>query len=111
MVWSIPRRDPATVTARIVWPVAAVLLSLLTLAVGGLVLAGQRANEISLDRQRASLGVLLDHERAKALRALAVTSRAGKPPRRSSIRCRPDRAQRAIGAALRRPTGSTSPSW
>ncbi|WP_406854023.1 EAL domain-containing protein [Alsobacter sp. KACC 23698] len=87
-------------TARIVWPVAAVLLSLLTLAVGGLVLAGQRANEISLDRQRASLGVLLDHERAKALRDLAVTVSGGEAAAALKHPMSPDRAQRAIGAAL-----------
>ena len=87
-------------TARIVWPVAAVLLSLLTLAVGGLVLAGQRANEISLDRQRASLGVLLDHERAKALRALAVTVSGGEAAAALKHPMSPDRAQRAIGAVL-----------
>ena len=53
MTWSTRRRNPDAVTAKIVLPVAAVLLSLLVFAIGGLVFAGKRTNDLAVERQRS----------------------------------------------------------
>lgn len=100
MALRILRRGPASVTARIVWPVAAVLVSLLVLAVGGIMLASQRANEIANDRQRSMLSAVLDDEKAKALRDLAVTISSSDAIAALQHPMSAERAQRFIGAAL-----------
>ena len=100
MAWSFARRASTSVTARIVWPVAAVLVSLLALAVGGVMLASQRANEIARDRQRATLTAVLDQQRDAVLRDLALT--LATPDAIASLRhpMSPERAQRFIGGTL-----------
>jgi diguanylate cyclase (GGDEF)-like protein len=71
MSWSQSRTSPSSATARIVWPVAAVLLSLLALAVGGLVWTGQRTNELAAEQQLATLSASLDTEKRQTLQRFA----------------------------------------
>ncbi len=59
MSWIRFRFNQNAVTARIVWPVAAVLLSLLSLAFLALVWTGQRANELALERQTNHMNAAL----------------------------------------------------
>lgn len=59
MSWIKFRFNQNAVTARIVWPVAAVLLSLLSLAFLALVWTGQRANELALERQTNQMNAAL----------------------------------------------------
>jgi diguanylate cyclase (GGDEF)-like protein len=59
MAWTSLRRHATSVVARIVLPMAAVLLSLLALAVGGLIWAGQRTNDVAVERQRTLLAAAL----------------------------------------------------
>jgi diguanylate cyclase (GGDEF)-like protein len=102
MHWTTYRRDPAAVTARIVMPVASVLLSLLIVAVGGLVFTGQRSNELALERQRVNLAASLDAERWHVLRGLASTVMSPDAQKALSHPMSPEGAQRAIGEALER---------
>jgi diguanylate cyclase (GGDEF)-like protein len=100
MPWNNLRRNPAAVTARIVLPVAAVLLSLLALAVGGLVVTGKRSNELALDRQRVNLAASLAAESRHVLRSLAATVASPEAQAALSQPISPSRAQRAVSALL-----------
>jgi diguanylate cyclase (GGDEF)-like protein len=67
MAWISLRRHATSVVARIVLPMAAVLLSLLGLAVGGLIWAGQRTNDVAVERQRSLLGAALQAQADEVL--------------------------------------------
>ncbi len=62
---------PKAATARIVWPIAGILLSLLTLAVGGLAWSGQRTNELAVERQRVQLVGAIESRKRQALEDLS----------------------------------------
>ena len=64
------RLDPNAVTARIVWPVAAILLSVLGLVVAGLAWTGQQTNDLALEKQRATVVSIVRVIEAQALRRL-----------------------------------------
>jgi diguanylate cyclase len=70
MFWSTIRGNPNTVVARIVWPMAAVLFSLLGLAVGGLIWTSERANEIARERQQTQLSRAILNQGQATLRDL-----------------------------------------
>ena len=77
MSWMKFRFNQNAVTARIVWPVAAVLLSLLSLAFLALVWTGQRANELALERQINQMNAALALKGQHALshlRSIATSS-------------------------------------
>jgi len=100
MSWSSIRRSPNAVTARIVWPVATVLVSMLFFALGGLYLTGQRANELALDRQRTNLEASLESERFQLLIHLARTATSPTAQEALSHPMSPEKAQAAIGELL-----------
>lgn len=59
-----------SVTVRIVWPVAVILLCLLALLVGAMAWSGRRADATALERQRIELAGVLDRERMQTLQRL-----------------------------------------
>jgi diguanylate cyclase (GGDEF)-like protein len=91
---------PRAATARIVWPVAGILLSMLSLAVGGLIWTGQRTNELAVERQRMQLVGAIESRKRQALEDLSRITAA--PGTLESLRWPMDaaRAQRQIGAPL-----------
>ncbi|WP_293862674.1 EAL domain-containing protein [uncultured Alsobacter sp.] len=105
MTWSQSRTSPSSATARIVWPVAAVLLSLLALAVGGLVWTGQRTNELAADQQLATLSASLDTEKRQTLQRFARV--VGTPAAVTALThpISPRAAQAAIGEPLEQVLG------
>jgi diguanylate cyclase len=65
------RLNQFSVTVRILWPVAFILLTVLVIIVSATAWNGRRANEEALERQKAELSAALEHERAQALLRLA----------------------------------------
>ncbi|MCZ8097293.1 MAG: EAL domain-containing protein [Burkholderiales bacterium] len=91
---------PRAATARIVWPVAGILLSMLSLAVGGLIWTGQRTNELAVERQKMQLVGAIESRKRQALEDLARI--AGAPATLEALRwpMNSANAQRQIGGAL-----------
>ncbi len=91
---------PNAATARIVWPVAGILLAMLSLAVGGLIWTGQRTNELAVERQRTQLVGAIESRKRQTLEDLARIAAA--PETLEALRWPMDgaRAQQQIGVAL-----------
>ncbi|MHB2168256.1 putative bifunctional diguanylate cyclase/phosphodiesterase [Alsobacter sp. R-9] len=91
---------PSAATARIVWPVAGILLSMLALAVGGLIWTGQRTNELAIERQKTQLLGAIDSRKRQALEQLARIATSEEALSVLSYPMIPGRAQKQIGEAL-----------
>ena len=91
---------PHAATARILWPVAGILLAMLSLAVGGLIWTGQRTNELAIDRQRTQLLGAVEARKRQALADLARVVAA--PETQDAMRwpMDPAVAQRQFGTPL-----------
>jgi diguanylate cyclase len=100
MSGGVVRLNQNAVTARIVWPVAFILLSVVVVLYGVLSWSSSRANSSAIERQKTELTDILDRERSNVLLRLARVMTSADVVAALRHPMDPAIARRTIGDAL-----------